>query len=104
MRNGLLRFAASRRNVASRSEQDHTKPTQGTTGRENEMRESNQNAGKADVLAVIWPERRNVSAATMLLWAQDAYANNEVDRAPDDAADAAALLHEAGLITLGGAR
>lgn len=59
------------------------------------------NEAKAvDVLAVLWPERRNVPAVTILMWAQDAYANNEIERAPIDAQDAAALLHEAGLITL----
>ncbi|WP_223621202.1 hypothetical protein [Lysobacter sp. ESA13C] len=57
-------------------------------------------ASKVDVLAVVWPDRRNVPSETVLSWAQDAYANNEIDRAPEGAADAAALLHDAGLITL----
>lgn len=55
-----------------------------------------------DVLAIVWPDRRNVPLATVLSWAQDAYANNEIDRAPESACDAAALLHDAGLITLAG--
>lgn len=57
-------------------------------------------SGKVDVLAVLWPERRNVPSETLLMWAKDAFANNEIEREPIDAHDAAALLHDAGLITL----
>lgn len=53
-----------------------------------------------DVFQMVWPERTQVSAAQMLVWANDAYESDELERAPANARDAARLLHDAGIVTL----
>jgi hypothetical protein len=51
---------------------------------------------------LLYPERRSVTPETILTWASDAVANGEIDQAWDEgnARQAAAALHEAGIITL----
>lgn len=50
--------------------------------------------------ALLYPEERIVDADTLMTWAHDAYANGEIDRAPQDLEDAIALLEDAGEITV----
>lgn len=61
----------------------------------------------SDVIRILWPDRRTVDAATIVGWALDARANEELgdpqitdDELRADPAFAAHALDQAGLITL----
>lgn len=57
-------------------------------------------AHKIHKFEIIWPEKRVLSAEKLMAWAEDAYANGEIDVRPINASEAAEMLHQAGLITL----
>lgn len=53
---------------------------------------------------IVWPEQRRVTASKIIMWADDAIANGEIDPQDVDIEDAescAQALHDAGLITRG---
>lgn len=54
-----------------------------------------------DKIYILYPERRYVSAETILQWARDAFADNEIDHEPEDLEDAIDMLDGAGLVTFG---
>lgn len=48
---------------------------------------------------LVYPENRTVSAAKIIMWAEDAFANGDVAKRPHNLAEAIALLEDAGIIT-----
>lgn len=51
---------------------------------------------------VLWPEKRMVSAETLIEWAADDVANGECEGPPpENVEDAIAILNETGSVTLG---
>lgn len=48
---------------------------------------------------LLYPEERKVSHSTIMSWAEDAFANDQIDHKPVDIRDALDQLEDAGIIT-----
>lgn len=52
-----------------------------------------------DMIGLLYPEKRNVPASKIMGWAEDAFANREINHKPTDLQDAINQLEDAGHIT-----
>jgi hypothetical protein len=48
---------------------------------------------------ILYPDDRMVPGSQIMSWAEDAFANGEIDHKPEDLFDAIAMLNDAGIIT-----
>ena len=52
------------------------------------------------IMDLIYPETRTISEDQLIVWANDAYENGEVEHAPESLQDAIEMLEDAGLVTV----
>ena len=52
------------------------------------------------MIKLIYPEKREVSEETLLIWAKDAFADGETEEIPETVDDAIRILEDIGYITI----